>query len=182
VKAEECASSDERWAVAGCVGLGLVPALLFGPIIAILPNFIEARGGGLERYAVGALKTLNSAQTMFREGDKEQDGTLDFGTLAELSSTTLIDSALGTGKKTGYRFEVRVSPTSPELLWMAVANPAWRPRPSWRQTLRNPFASPEPGQRSFVTNQSGTIFYTVGAEIACSDTCAIPSSCVQVGK
>lgn len=180
-KGAEPVRGDERLAVVGCVGLRLLPVLLFVPIVASLPNFIEARGGGIERYAVGALRTLSSAQTLFRELDREQDGTLDYGTLAELSSATLIDRVLGSGTKMGYRFEVRVSPTSPESRWMAVANPAPRPF-SWRETLRSPFAPPAPGPCSFVVNQRGTIFQAVGAELACSDACEIPSSCVQVGR
>jgi hypothetical protein len=178
---ERPARHEERWAVAGCVALGLLPVLLFVPIVAILPDFIEARGGGVEKYAVGALKTLNSAQTLFREGDKDQDGTLDYGTLAELSDAMVVDSLLGSGVKMGYRFEVRVSGTSPEYLWMAVANPLPPRPPTLRERLRHPFARPE-RHRSFATNHSGLIFYALDAELVCSDACAIPSSCVQVGR
>ncbi|MGE0710305.1 MAG: hypothetical protein AB7N76_13675 [Planctomycetota bacterium] len=60
--------------------------------------------------AVGALKSLTAAQALFREGDRERDGTLDYGTLAELSQGQLVDEVLGTGTKNHYAFVCRAAP------------------------------------------------------------------------
>src|SRR5687768_18051459 len=94
-------------------------------IIAIIaaiaiPNLIEARKHGNEAAAIGALKTINTSQTLFREGDKENDGTLDYGSTNELSNTTLIDAVLGSGSKQGYEFAVGASSSTPEFLWFAT--------------------------------------------------------------
>lgn len=146
---------------------GAIAAVILG--IAI-PNILEARKhDGEGTPAIGALKTINTSQTLFREGDKDRDGTLDYGTLEELSNTTLIDAVLGAGVKQGYVFAVRPSPLTPEFLWMAVANPV-SPR--------------ETGDRYFVTNHSGVIYYTGehGQAFELNDRCEIPANAVPVGK
>jgi Ca-activated chloride channel family protein len=69
----------------------LVPLLGGGAAIAAavaIPNTIEARKHGNEAAAIGALKTLNTSQTLFREGDKEGDGTLDHTTTGDRYFTT----------------------------------------------------------------------------------------------
>jgi len=127
--------------VVAAVGLCLVI-----PCIAAIaiPNLIETRQHGNEAAAIGALKTVNTAQSLFREGDKDEDGTFDYGSLQELSNTMLIDGVLGSGMKHGYQFDVQASPQTSEFLWMAVANPA----------------VPETtGSRYFMTNHAGVVFY-----------------------
>ena len=57
--------------------------------------------------AIGALRTIASVQEQFREGDREGDGFLDYASsLAELSSVGFIDSALGTGEKSGFLYSL----------------------------------------------------------------------------
>lgn len=106
---------------------------------------VQARKHGNEASAIGALKTIATSEAMFREGDKEQDGNLDYGSLAELNDMKLIDSVLGGGTKQGYVFEVHPSATTPEFLWYATA------RPTTPGTT---------GDRFFYTNQAGVIFYS----------------------
>jgi hypothetical protein len=147
------------WVVVGLALLMLVAVLL--------PNHPAPRYQSAA--PIGALKTINSSQTLFREGDKEGDGTLDYGTLAELNDAALIDSALGSGRKDGYVFQVRPSPHTPELLWMAIANPE------------------EPGvtgDRYYVTNQAGIIYYTgsLGSAFELNEACEIPPNTLPVGK
>ncbi len=129
-----------------CIVGGLcVLAVPFVAIVAAIaiPNLIEARKHGNEAAAIGALKTMNSAQTLYREGDKENDGTLDYGSLADLSDAMLIDGVLGSGRKQGYVFQVNESALTPEFLWFATASPAV-PRST--------------GDRYFATNHSGVIY------------------------
>ncbi len=127
----------------------------------------QARMKGNEAAAIGGLKVLTTSQTLFREADKEADGQLDYGTLEELAATQLIDAALGSGTKQGYRFAVRVSPEHPEFLWMATATPV------------------EPGRsggRFFVVNHAGVIYYSSRAPFALDDSCEIPSGATPVGR
>lgn len=77
---------------------------------------------------LGALETLVRAQRRFRQEDRERDDLHDYGTLAELSDTGLIDPALGSGTKYGYAFQVVVDPENPGLAWWVVATPL-RPIP-----------------------------------------------------
>ena len=43
--------------------------------------------------AIGMLKTINTSQTLFREGDKDGDGVFDYGNLLELSNATLVSKS-----------------------------------------------------------------------------------------
>ncbi|MBX3466385.1 MAG: hypothetical protein KF878_05735 [Planctomycetes bacterium] len=132
-----------------------------------LRNLREARLHGNEAAAIGALKTINTAQVVFREGDKDGNGELDYGTLAQLAHARLIDEALGSGTKQGYRFEALPSPTTPEFLWMATATPV------------------EPGRtgtRHFVTNHSGVIYYSTRAPFTLNPDCKIPEHATPVGR
>lgn len=77
-----------------------------------------------ERAAVAALKTLETAQALFREADKDGNSELDYAAdLAALGACDLIDSVLASGTKQGYRFSLVRSKKAPEFLWMAVASP-----------------------------------------------------------
>ncbi|MGE0706515.1 MAG: hypothetical protein AB7N76_17675 [Planctomycetota bacterium] len=83
-----------------------------------------ARQLGNEAAAIGALKTISTAQALFREGDKDQNGILDYaGGIEDLGKCQLIDDRLASGEKNGYRFAVTSGAKAPEFLWMAVASP-----------------------------------------------------------
>ena len=127
----------------------------------------EARALGNEAAAIGALKTINTAQTLFREGDKEQDGVFDYATLAELSAAQLVDGVLGSGTKQGYKFATEPGKKAPEFLWAATASPL------------------EPGKtgsRWFFTNQAGVIYYSTQGPFTIKDDCAVPEGAKPVGK
>ena len=122
-----------------------------------------------DHAAIGALRTITAAQSLFREGDKDEDGVLDYGNLRELSEAQLIDLLLGSGKKQGYRFAVYPSSTTPEFLWFATAAPL------------------EPGvtgERYFCTNHAGVTYYTTAAPIRFDPrTCEVPTDQVlPVGR
>ena len=154
-------------------GFTLIELMIVIAIIAIIaaiaiPNLIEARKHGNEAAAIGALKTISTSQAIFREGDKDGDGTLDYGDLSQLSSTDLIDSILGSGTKQGYFFEAQGSATTSEFLWFAMANPA---------------VPTTTGDRYFLTNQAGVIYYTTAASVTMNNTdCLVPAGSLPVGK
>ncbi len=83
---------------------------------------LRARIDGNEAAAIASLRTLQTAQTLFREADTEKDGEHDFGTLQELTEVGFIDSVLGSGRKSGYRFAVLLMKDS-EFEWSATAAP-----------------------------------------------------------
>jgi hypothetical protein len=127
-----------------------------------LPNLIQARKHGNEASAIGALKTIGTSEAVFREGDKENDGNLDYGMLSELDKTLLIDEPLGSGTKQGYLFQATYGFSTSEFLWFSVANPA------------DPGFS---GDRYFQTNQAGVIFSTSAGTLTLdTNTCVLPQN------
>jgi len=157
-------------------GFTLIELMIVIAIIAIIaaiaiPNLLQARKNGNEAAAIGALKTFATSQAIFREGDKEQDGNLDYGMLSELNNTKLIDSVFGSGTKQGYLFQAAYSTPTSEFLWFAVGNPA---------------LPGSTGDRYFEINTAGVIYYTTGKSLAMdTSTCTIPnvaSSVIPIGK
>lgn len=142
-------------------------ALLLGIAVIVaaisLPNLIRSRKQGDEARAIGALKTIATSEAIFREGDKENDGDLDYGMLSELAATKLVDAELGSGTKSGYLFEAAYSVTTSEFLWFATANPA---------------VFGVTGDRALQTNQAGVLFYTSSLPALTLDTasCWLPQS------
>jgi prepilin-type N-terminal cleavage/methylation domain-containing protein len=155
-------------------GFTLIELMIVIAIIAIIaaiaiPNLIQARIHANEGAAIGGLKTLQTAEAIFREGDKEKDGNLDYGMLSELNNTHVIDSVIGSGTKQGYFFTANYSFTTSEYLWFATANPIL------------PFTT---GERYFNTNMAGVIFYTSGhGLLADTNTCLLPNAgVIPTGK
>ncbi|HBP19232.1 MAG TPA: hypothetical protein DEA08_15770 [Planctomycetes bacterium] len=112
-----------------------------------VPAFLEARQHGAESSAIGALKAISAAQSLFRQGDLDQDGVLDYGTLSELAQAGLLEEEVARGLKRDYEFIVQPG-SSPEFTWWAIARPAEE--------------SEEP-RRNFFVNHTGVIYYTVEA-------------------
>lgn len=116
--------------------------------------------------AVGALKTIQTAQTLFREGDKDRDGVPDYArALSELGRARLIDEVLASGVKSGYRFSITVAPDAPEFLWMAVAAPL----------------DPGPDRPWLVTNHTGVIQVSP-TPVELNPRCALPQPPLPVGR
>lgn len=151
-------------------GFTLIELLIVVLIISIIaviaiPNLFEARKNGNEVSAIGALKTIANAQILYQQHDKEQDGQFDYGNLAQLSSTAMIDPTLA-GPKHGYLFNTEPSAITPDYLWFATANPAV-PRAT--------------GDRYFCTNFRGQILYTVTHSIAVdTSACLAPTDLLPV--
>lgn len=140
IAAETKAAGDE-WLQAA-----LNRALKSQGIPSARENLEEARRNGNEAAAIGGLKVVMNAQTLFREGDKDRNNMLDYAPdLASLGKCNLIDSVLATGKKQGYRFELcRGKGEMGMFAFMVIASPL------------------EPGvtgKRYFATNHAGVIWY-----------------------
>lgn len=152
-------------------GFTLIELMICIALIAIvlaiaIPNVLSARRNANEAAAIGHLKTLSNAQTLFREADKEGDSEYDFGTLAELSDTGMIDTSLGEGVRTGYRFETSPGSANPTFIWFAVANPVF---------------PPSTGERYFCTNHFGQIYYTSQSSLTLNTTdCQLPTGVILV--
>lgn len=111
------------------------------------PPTPEQVARGNEAAAIGALRAISSAQSLFREGDKDSNNVLDYAdSLEALGKPDLIDRVLAKGTKNGYRFVVcRAEGDSGQFCWMATASPV---------------TPGKTGDRHFATNQSGVIFYS----------------------
>jgi type IV pilus assembly protein PilA len=152
----------------------LIELMIVIAIIAIIaaiatPNLVAARKNANETAAIGGLKTIMSCEAIFREGDKERDGNLDYGMLSELNNTKMLDSLIGNGTKQGYLFQATYSFSSSEFLWFANASP---------------ILPGITGSRYFAANQRGVIFYTSGAPLVLdTNTCLLPAKgVIAVGK
>ncbi len=154
-------------------GFTLIELLMVVTIIAVIaviaiPSLMQSRKHANEGSAIASLHELGGEQTLFREGDKEHDGNVDYGMLSELSNVGLLDSVLGAGTKQGYLFAATYGFASSEFLWYATASPVLH-----GQT----------GDRFFVTNNSGTIFYTGTGPVALdTSSCKIPATYSVAGK
>ena len=142
-------------------GFTLIELMIVIAIIAIIaaiaiPNLIEARKGSNEAAAIGALRTLTTAQSIYREGDKDKNGTLDYAqNLTALAQNgSLIDNVLGaatTSQKQGYFFTIN---QADQFTWSAQAFPV---------------APGKSGDRLFFINESGVIrFSTIAGTSATS--------------
>ena len=80
------------------------------------------RGEPYVRSGERSLRDLVHAQDRFWKEDPDGDGP-DYGTLAELHASGMIDPLLASGTKYGYRFQMGVSPVGSATRWMAVASP-----------------------------------------------------------
>lgn len=127
----------------GLVAVGAVTSAL------LIPRLEAKQRARNEANAVGSLKAIANAQTLFREGDKDGDGVLNYAPdLQTLVGAGLLPPEVGDGVDSGYRFQVRCHP-QPLFVWSATAEPL------------------EPGQtgdRWFGTNMAGLIpFSSEGA-------------------
>jgi hypothetical protein len=127
-----------------------------------------AQRHSFESGAIGNLKALVTSQVMFKEGDRDGDGARDFAeSLAELSNATLIDSVLGSNANTNYEFQLARDAKAPETRWTAVAAPL-RPGVS--------------GDRYFVVDQDGAIFYSLTAPFSLDPDAKRPVDAQPLGR
>jgi hypothetical protein len=143
------------------IALPLFAFVACAVIMVALENLRVRRKYGNESSAIHSLRTIATAESLFREGDKDGNGALDYGTLAQLGEARLIDGELASGTKDGYLFAAGPSTSTSEFLWFAVANPE---------------VPDLTGDRYFVTNHAAVIFYTTSGSLALNTTdCDIPT-------
>ena len=135
-------------------GFTLVEIMIVGAIIAIIasiavPRLMRSKISGNEADAIGALRTLSSAQTTFQgmtATDINANGVGEYGSFSLLSSAVpaFIDDSLGSGQKAGYIFLITTTgnPSSDEVMWEATAYAINKGRT---------------GNRSFYIDESGVL-------------------------
>jgi type IV pilus assembly protein PilA len=137
-------------------GFSLIELLIVVTIILIIaaiaiPNLMRSKIQANETAAVGALKALTESALLYSNSyggfphSLSDLGPAPGGTAPTSASADLIDSVLASGIKSGYRFSYAAGTTDPSgnvLSYSITATPV------------SPGSS---GQRSFFTDQSGTI-------------------------
>lgn len=137
-------------------GFSLIELLIVVTIILIIaaiaiPNLMRSKIQANETAAVGALRALNESTLLYSNTYGGYPHALsDMGPAAggaapTSTSADLIDSVLATGVKSGYRFSYAVGATDPGGNVQSYAITAM------------PVTLGSTGQRSFYTDQSGTI-------------------------
>ena len=137
-------------------GFTLIELMIVVALISIIaaiaiPNLLEGRKTANEASAIGSLRTLAAAQSMFRGGDKEADNLLDYASdLAELSNVGLVDNVVGAGSKSGYAFSL----SGATYEWQCSATPL----------------NENTGRRNFIVCTDGVIRFSTGGAADCSST------------
>ncbi|MBK9527000.1 MAG: type II secretion system protein [Acidobacteria bacterium] len=82
----------------------LIVVVIIGIIAAIaIPNLLASRRSANEGAAISAMRTLHGAQMTYASTHGSGSYAAAF---ADLQSTSLIDSVLGSGSKSGYTFAI----------------------------------------------------------------------------
>lgn len=138
--------------LASLLGVLLVPAAL----AFVSKPHAHGRDGAAQ--AIGALKTIATAQTLFREGDMDHDGVLDYAnSLKELADADLVDPGLATtAERGGHRISVCAGDPA-EFVWMATATPV-----DWR-----------PGDRCFAVSHMGVVYMSTSAPFTLRADCQL---------
>jgi prepilin-type N-terminal cleavage/methylation domain-containing protein len=116
-------------------GFSLIELLIVVAIILIIasiaiPNLLRARMSANEASAVGAVRTLNTAQISYNsaypnEGYAATLGALGGTTCAPPNATSacLIDTQLASGTKNGYTFAMSGASGTPAGAYQIIASP-----------------------------------------------------------
>jgi prepilin-type N-terminal cleavage/methylation domain-containing protein len=137
-------------------GFSLVELLVVVIIIAIvaaiaIPNLLASRRAANEASAISSLRTIHSAQATYFA---TTGANSDYGTLAQLGTAELIDSALAAaGNKSGYTFALTLPAASPVWDYCATGVP---------QTVGST------GDRRFGVGTEGVIYQSLTAAVPCA--------------
>src|ERR1043166_1238166 len=88
-------------------GFSLVELLVVVIIIAIIaaiaiPNLLASRRAANDASAVSSLRTIHSAEVTYYANS----GNTSYGSMTDIKNSSLIDSALGGGQKSGFNFAI----------------------------------------------------------------------------
>ena len=125
--------------VLGYIGVAAIPVILIIAAIAI-PNLLRARLAANEAAATASVRTINTAEMAYAESHPETGYACS---LSALSDAQLIDSVLGSGQKTGYRFEIMG----------CEADPQGGPNKKY-QVVAYPITVNQTGGRAFCSDES----------------------------
>jgi type IV pilus assembly protein PilA len=137
-------------------GFSLIELLIVVTIILIIsaiaiPNLMRSKMSANETAAVGALKALTESAVMYSNSyggfphSISNLGPSGSGPASSSAAADLIDSTLATGVKSGYKFSFTILATDPAGNVVSYAITAV------------PVTAGSTGQKSFYTDQSGTI-------------------------
>jgi len=105
------------------IGLALIGLLATGASIPLYRHLHAKQRQKNERAVIGALKAIASAQSLYREGDKDKDGVLAYAPdLASLVRTGVLPAEIGDGEYHGYRITLRRHKLQ-QFIWSATAEP-----------------------------------------------------------
>lgn len=108
----------------------LIVVVIIGIIAAIaIPNLIASRRSANEASAISILRTIHGAQVTYQAtaGNGNFAGNSAFGDtsgLTTLMNSNLVDSVVGAGTKSGYRFWTGSRPAAPGVpanFWASTA-------------------------------------------------------------
>ncbi len=124
----------------------LIVVVIIGIIAAIaIPNLLAARRSSNDASALSSTRIIGNGEATY----KQTAGDGNYGTLADLQGTRIIDEVLGAGTKSGFRFSVvPIPPSSP--------NPAFFDGYAIAGVFGN--APTGTGNRNFYINESGVIY------------------------
>lgn len=137
-------------------GFSLVELLVVVIIIAIvaaiaIPNLLASRRAANEASAISSLRTIHSAQVTYFA---TTGANVDYGTLAQLGTANLIDSALASaGNKSGYTFALSLPAGAPFSTYCATGVP---------QTVGST------GDRRFGVGAEGVIYQSISGAVGCA--------------
>jgi type IV pilus assembly protein PilA len=169
--------------ILGYLGIVIVPFILIIAAIAI-PNLLRARMAANEASAVGSLRSVNTAAMVYATTYENgfPSGLEALGGAAAGATTCnhagLLGAPLTSGRKTGYIFtytpQYPDGATAPVISPKAAAKGCTAGGASGYTVTADPLQRDTSGVRSFFTDQTGVIRFSVHGEPATADSPPLP--------
>ena len=115
-------------------GFTLIELMIVVAIIAIIaaiaiPNLLRSRMSANEASAAGGIRTISTGEVSYQAAGISVDGTTGVGQYTDLTglgagTVPFIDSALSTGTKSGYTYNVAPTLNASAPTFTATAQPA----------------------------------------------------------